>query len=63
MESHGCFKVSVGKTVNAPFRIFDHSHKLHDQINKSYGGEVMVYGAPVRIYDQIHRLHDQINKS
>ena len=63
MESNGCLKVNIGKMVDAQVRILDRIYNLHDQINKSLGGGVIVYGAPVRIYDHIHNLHDQINKS
>ena len=35
MESHGCLKVSIGKLVDAPVRLYDRIYKLHDQINKS----------------------------
>ena len=34
-ESHGCLKVSIGKLVDAPVKIFDRIHNLHDQITKS----------------------------
>ena len=34
MESHGCLKISISESVDAPVRIYDQIHNLHDQNNK-----------------------------